>query len=73
LETDKHVAQVVEALKRDGHYGNTLIILFSDHGYRLHRHKQFLYEGGIHIPLIVAGPGTAAGQVRDNLISGVDI
>ena len=73
LETDKHVGQVIDALKRDGHYDSTLVILFSDHGYRLHRHKQFLYEGGIHMPLIVAGPGVAAGQVREDLISGVDI
>jgi len=56
LKTDEQVGQVIAALKRDGHYGNTVIFLFSDHGYKLHRHKQFLYEGGIHMPLIVVGP-----------------
>jgi len=73
LQTDEQVGHVIEALRRDGHYDNTLIVLFSDHGYKLHRHKQFLYEGGIHMPLIVAGPGIPAGQVRDDLISGIDI
>ncbi len=73
LKTDEQVGQVIDALKRDGMLDNTLIFLFSDHGYKLHRHKQFLYEGGIHMPLIVVGPGVAAGQVRDDLVSGIDI
>ena len=47
--------------------------MFSDHGYKLHRHKQFLYEGGIQMPLIVSGPGVTAGQVRDELVSSIDI
>lgn len=73
LETDRHVGQIVAALKRDGLYENTVIFLFSDHGYKMHRHKQFLYEGGIHMPCIVAGPGQPAGKVRDDLISSIDI
>ena len=73
LTTDNHVGQVIEALKRDGHYENTLIFLFSDHGYKLHRHKQYLYEGGIHMPLIVAGPSISKGKVRDDLVSGIDV
>lgn len=73
LKTDEQVGEVLQALRRDGLYDNTLIILFSDHGYKLHRHKQFLYEGGIQMPLIVAGPGIAAQQIRDDLISGIDI
>lgn len=73
LKTDEHVGQVVEALKRDGHYENTLIFMFSDHGMKLHRHKQFLYEGGIHMPLIVAGGGVEKGAVRDDLVSGIDV
>jgi len=73
LKTDEQVGEVIAALKRDGHYDHTIIFLFSDHGYRMHRHKQFLYEGGIHMPLIVAGPGVAKGMVRDDLVSSIDI
>ena len=73
LKTDEQVGQVIAALKRDGHYENTLILLFSDHGYKLHRHKQYLYEGGIHMPLIVAGPGIKGGQVKDELVSSIDV
>jgi arylsulfatase A-like enzyme len=73
LKTDEQVGEVIAALKRDGHYDNTLIFLFSDHGYRMHRHKQFVFEGGIHMPLIVAGPGIARGRVRDDFVSGIDL
>jgi N-sulfoglucosamine sulfohydrolase len=73
LKTDEQVGEIIAALKRDGLYENTLIFLFSDHGYKLHRHKQFLYDGGIHMPLIVAGPGVARGKVRHDLVSSIDI
>ena len=73
LATDQQVGQIIAALKRDGLYDNTRIFSFSDHGYKLHRHKQFLYEGGIQMPLMVAGPGVPSGKVRKDLISGIDI
>ena len=73
LKTDEQVGKVIAALKRDGLYENTVIFLFSDHGMKLHRHKQFLYEGGIHMPLIVAGKEVEAGGVRDDLVSGIDV
>lgn len=73
LKTDEQVGEVIAALKRDGLYDNTLIFMFSDHGMKLHRHKQMLYEGGIQMPLIVVGPGIKKGEVRDDLISGIDI
>ncbi|MEM1062017.1 MAG: sulfatase [Planctomycetota bacterium] len=73
LKTDEQVGEIVAALKRDGLYDDTLIFLFSDHGYGLHRHKQFLYEGGIRMPLIVVGPGIEAGAVREDLVSGIDV
>ncbi|MCH2387041.1 MAG: hypothetical protein MK240_02465, partial [Opitutales bacterium] len=39
----------------------------------LPRSKQFLYEGGIRVPFILAGAGVPAGSVRDDLVSGIDI
>jgi arylsulfatase A-like enzyme len=73
LKMDQIVGDIIEALKRDGLYKNTIVYFFSDHGMRLPRHKQFLYEGGINVPLIVAGPGVAKGKARDDLVSGIDI
>lgn len=73
LKTDEQVGEIIAALKRDGLYDNTVIFLFSDHGMKLHRHKQFLFEGGIHMPLIVVGPGVEKGGIRDDLVSGIDV
>jgi len=73
LVTDKAVGQIIAALKRDGLYDNTVIFMFSDHGYLMHRHKQYLYDGGIHMPCIVAGPGIEKGKVRDDLVSSIDV
>ncbi|MDB4721245.1 sulfatase [Verrucomicrobiales bacterium] len=72
METDNEVGKIIAALKRDDLYDNTLIFLFSDHGYKLHRHKQYLYEGGIRMPLIVSGPCVQKGNRKD-LVSGIDI
>ncbi len=73
LFTDKQVGQIVSALKADGLYDNTYIFLISDHGYKLHRHKQMLYEGGINMPFIVTGPTIPKGEVRDDLVNSIDI
>ena len=73
LMTDQQVGEIVKKLKDLGLYENTMIILFSDHGMKLHRHKQMLYDGGIHMPLIVKGPGVEADNIRADLVSGIDI
>ena len=73
LKTDEQIGNILAELEKDGLTDSTLIFCFSEHGYKLHRHKQFLYEGGIQMPMIVAGPGIKAGQVRKDLISGIDI
>ena len=72
-ETDAEVGAILDALRADGLLEQTLVLFFSDHGYRMHRHKQFLYEGGIRVPLIAAGPGLPTGTVRRDLVSGIDI
>ncbi len=73
LKTDQEIGNLLDQLEKDGLTDSTYIFCFSDHGYKLHRHKQFLYEGGIRMPLLVAGPGIQPGQVRDDLVSGIDI
>ena len=73
LELDKAVGKIIAALKRDGVYENTVVFFFSDHGCDLPRHKQFLYDESIQVPFIMAGPQVARGQVRDDLVSSLDI
>lgn len=75
--TDEKVGEIIVELAETGLLDNTIIFFFSDHGMRLTRHKQFLYEGGIHVPLMIADfrkegkiePGTN----NNDLVSGIDI
>jgi arylsulfatase A-like enzyme len=45
----------------------------TDHGISHARGKQFLYDEGIHVPLVVRGPGIEAGKVRDDLVLQIDM
>ena len=73
LNLDAEVGRIVEALKDAGLYESTVVVFFSDHGMSLMRHKQFLYEGGIRVPCIIAGPGIPEGEVRGDIVSGIDL
>jgi len=72
-QTDDEVGGILAALERDGLLDDTIVFFRTDHGMRLYRHKQWLYEGGIRVPLVIAGPGVSRGKVRSDLISGIDI
>lgn len=71
--TDLMVGQVLDKLKQEGDLENTLVIFMTDHGISHARGKQFLYEEGIHIPLVIAGPGVDAGTVREDPVEHIDI
>ena len=73
LKLDEILGDIIAKLKEDELYENTVVFFFTDHGMKLPRHKQFLYEGGIRVPLIIAGPGIPAAKQRDDLVSGIDI
>ncbi len=73
MNTDIQVGQIVQRLKSEGIYDNTYIFFLTDHGISHARGKQFLYDEGIHVPLIVRGPGLKAGTVRDDLVIHIDM
>ena len=66
--TDKLVGDVLKRLDDEGLTANTLVIFMTDHGISHARGKQFLYDEGTHIPLVVRGPGVAAGVQRSDLV-----
>jgi len=71
---DKQVGVLMDRLKTEGLLDDTLIIFMGDNGSCTFRGKQFLYEGGIRVPLIVRWPGRLKpGTVREDLITGVDL
>jgi arylsulfatase A-like enzyme len=64
---DHHVGRIFAELKASGQWDNTIIIFSGDNGLSLGEHglfgKQNLYEfGGMHVPLVVAGPGIPKGR-----------
>lgn len=71
--TDRHVGLVMERLQAEGILENTLLVFFTDHGISHARGKQFLYDEGTHIPLVLRGPGIPSGTVRTDLVEHIDI
>ena len=68
------MGEIIARLKKEGLYDNTAIVVTADHGVALPRAKQFLYDNGLRIPLIIRWPARArAGTVSDELVSNVDI
>lgn len=74
---DEEVGEIVGRLKKDGLYDNTIIVIVGDHGMRMLRHKQFLYDGGIHVVLMISTPGghdsVKSGSKNEDLVSGIDL
>lgn len=71
---DRKVGALLARLKEDGLADNTVVIFFSDHGREMPRGKQWVYDGGIHVPLVIRTPDEEApGTTDDQLISNVDI
>ena len=71
--TDVMVGEVVAKLEADGVLDNTLILFMTDHGISHARGKQFMYDEGLHVPLVISGPGIKAGTVREDLVEHIDI
>lgn len=73
INTDIEVGQIVRRLEDEGIADNTIVFFWTDHGISHIRGKQFLYDEGIRVPLIVWGPGLGKGVVREDLVEHIDI
>jgi arylsulfatase A-like enzyme len=62
---DSQVGRVLDALDTAGLTTNTVVVLWSDHGWHLGEKgitgKNSLWERSTHVPLIFAGPGATPG------------
>jgi arylsulfatase A-like enzyme len=71
--TDAHVGLVLARLEAEGILDNTLVMFMTDHGISQARGKQFLYDEGTRIPLVVRGPGIPRGVRREDLVEQIDL
>lgn len=71
--TDHMIGEVVARLESEGVLDNTIVLFMTDHGISHARGKQFMYDEGLHVPLVVAGPGIGNGIVRDDLVEHIDL
>ncbi len=64
---DSQVGRVLDALENNKLADNTVVVLWSDHGWHLGEKqitgKNSLWDRSTHVPLIFAGPGAASGAV----------
>lgn len=62
---DSQVGRVLDALERNGLRQNTIVVLWSDHGWHLGEKlitgKNSLWERSTRVPLVFSGPGIRAG------------
>lgn len=72
MEMDRQVGKIIQQLKEDGLYDNTIIFFYSDHGDGLPHVKREINHRGLHIPLIIKAPFIKAGTVDEQLISSID-
>ncbi len=79
-ELDRKIGLILDALKTDGLADNTIIMIFGDNGQSHVRGKQFCYEEGHHVPLIIYWPKNiptpqhfTPGSIDKRLLQGIDL
>ncbi len=76
--TDEWVGKIIQSLKDNGVYDNTLVMFTSDNGlfhgeHRIPNGKLYLYEEDVHLPFLIEGPGIAKGVTVDQPVGNVDL
>ncbi len=71
---DNEVGILLKDLEEKGMKDNTIVIFIGDNGRCNVRGKGYLYEPGLHLPLIVNWPaGLTGGKKEERLVASVDV
>ncbi len=74
---DSQVGRLLDALENSPHRDDTLVVLWSDHGYHLGEKaisgKNSLWQRSTRVPLLFAGPGIEPGSRCDQPVELLDI
>lgn len=67
---DAQIGRLLDALDASPHKDNTIIVLWSDHGYHLgeknHWHKRTLWERSVRVPYIIVAPGVTTPGTKNH-------
>lgn len=55
-KVDNQIGKLLQQLKQDGELENTFVFYFGDHGGVLPGSKGYIFERGLHVPLVVRVP-----------------
>ena len=80
-ELDRKIGLIVAQLEKEGLADKTVIVFLGDNGEAHVRGKQFCYEEGLHVPLIIRWPQglpapagfPVAGTVSDRFVEAIDL
>ncbi|HZO86299.1 MAG TPA: sulfatase [Verrucomicrobiae bacterium] len=79
-ELDRKVGLILDQLATDGLASNTVVVFFGDNGQAHVRGKQFCYDSGLNVPLIIRWPTAFAaprhvksGTVDERLLEAIDL
>ncbi len=78
LEVDYQLGRVLDQLDSLQLWDSTIVVFFSDHGLNLGEHegnylKMTLFNETLQVPLIIAAPGYAGGNICNELVELVDV
>lgn len=78
LSVDEWVGKIMETLQLTQQLENTVVLFTSDNGFYHGEHrigfvKFYLYEPGVHLPLLARGGPFTAGTTIDDLVANVDL
>ena len=80
MALDRKVGDMLALLERDGLAENTIVVFMADHGRAMVRGKQWPYDSGLRVPLIIYIPasieapaGYVPGSTSDRLVSSIDL
>ncbi|MEY4566926.1 MAG: hypothetical protein RLY14_1896, partial [Planctomycetota bacterium] len=80
-EMDTQLGGILDQLESDGLTDSTIIFYFGDHGSGMPRSKRWLYQSGLHVPLLIHVPPAfehlvqghfQSGSTNDDLVGFVD-
>ena len=78
---DENLGKVIDRLKAEGLYDNTVIIFASDHGSHFRTrnrdehlngyddYKRTCHDGALHVPLVIRGGAFTGGRVEEKIVS----